>query len=36
MAELFYDADGSGAGAKVLVATLTGLPVLTSADIFVT
>jgi serralysin len=34
--KLFYDADGSGAGAKVLVATLTTLPVLTSADVFVT
>jgi serralysin len=34
--ELFYDADGSGAGAKVLVAVLTTLPALTSADIFVT
>jgi Ca2+-binding RTX toxin-like protein len=34
--QLFYDADGSGAGAKVLIATLTNLPTLTSADIFVT
>jgi Ca2+-binding RTX toxin-like protein len=34
--QLFYDADGSGSGVKVLVATLTGLPVLTAADIFVT
>jgi hypothetical protein len=34
--KLFFDADGSGAGAKVLIATLTTLPVLTSADIFVT
>jgi serralysin len=34
--QLFYDADGSGAGAKVLIATLTALPALTSADIFVT
>jgi serralysin len=33
--ELFYDADGSGAGAKVAVATLSGQPALTSADIFV-
>jgi Ca2+-binding RTX toxin-like protein len=33
---LFYDADGFGAGAKVLLATLTTKPVLTSADIFVT
>jgi len=34
--QLFYDADGSGTGAKVLIATLQGLPTLTSADIFVT
>jgi Ca2+-binding RTX toxin-like protein len=34
--KLFYDADGNGAGAKVLVATLSNLPALTSADIFVT
>jgi Ca2+-binding RTX toxin-like protein len=34
--QLFYDADGSGAGAKVLIAVLSGLPALTSADIFVT
>jgi Ca2+-binding RTX toxin-like protein len=34
--KLFYDADGSGAGLKVLVATLTGMPVLSAADIFVT
>jgi Ca2+-binding RTX toxin-like protein/cyclophilin family peptidyl-prolyl cis-trans isomerase len=38
--QLFYDADGSGAGAKVLIAILaatpSGLPLLTSADIFVT
>jgi len=38
--KLFYDADGNGAGAAVLIATLaaTGgvFPVLTSADIFVT
>jgi hypothetical protein len=33
---LFYDADGNGAGAKVLVAVLSGLPVLGAADIFVT
>jgi len=32
---LYYDADGSGAGAQVLIATLTGVPPLTSADIFV-
>jgi Ca2+-binding RTX toxin-like protein len=34
--KLFYDADGSGSGAKLLIATLTGLPALTAADIFVT
>ncbi len=34
--QLYYDADGSGAGARILIATLTGLPVLTAADIFVT
>ena len=34
--KLFYDADGSGSGAKVLVAILTGNPVFTAADIFVT
>jgi Ca2+-binding RTX toxin-like protein len=34
--QLFYDADGSGAGVKVLVATLSGIPALASADIFVT
>jgi serralysin len=34
--QLFYDADGSGAGVKVLFATLSTLPALTSADIFVT
>jgi serralysin len=34
--KLFYDADGSGAGAALLLATLTGAPSLTSADIFVT
>jgi Ca2+-binding RTX toxin-like protein len=33
---LFYDNDGNGAGAKVLIAKLTNLPMLTSADIFVT
>jgi Ca2+-binding RTX toxin-like protein len=33
---LFYDADGFGTGAKVLIATLKDLPALTSADIFVT
>jgi Ca2+-binding RTX toxin-like protein len=34
--KLFYDADGSGAGSKVWVATLSNLAVLTHADIFVT
>jgi Ca2+-binding RTX toxin-like protein len=34
--KLFYDADGNGASAKVLVATLSNLPTLSSADIFVT
>jgi serralysin len=34
--KLFYDTDGSGADAAVLVATLTGAPVLGAADIFVT
>jgi Ca2+-binding RTX toxin-like protein len=34
--QLFYDADGNGVGAKVLIATFTNLPALTSADIFVT
>ncbi len=33
---LSYDADGSGAGAPVLIATFAGMPVLSSADIFVT
>jgi Ca2+-binding RTX toxin-like protein len=33
---LFYDADGSGAGAALLIATLTGLPALTAGDIFLT
>jgi Ca2+-binding RTX toxin-like protein len=33
---LFYDADGSGAGVSVMIATLTGAPTLTHADIFVT
>lgn len=33
--KLFYDADGSGAGAKVQIATLVGLPALTSADFLV-
>jgi len=30
--QLFYDADGSGAGAAVLFATLTGNPALTASD----
>jgi Ca2+-binding RTX toxin-like protein len=30
--ELFYDADGNGAGAAVLFATLSGAPVLTASD----
>ena len=34
--KLFYDADGSGAGTKLLIATLTANPVLTAADVFVT
>jgi Ca2+-binding RTX toxin-like protein len=34
--KLFYDADGSGAGAAVLIATLTGAPVIGSVDFFVT
>jgi Ca2+-binding RTX toxin-like protein len=34
--KLFYDADGNGAGAAVLFATLSGAPALSSADIFVT
>jgi Ca2+-binding RTX toxin-like protein len=33
---LFYDADGSGAGASVLIATFSNLPALTASDIFVT
>jgi Ca2+-binding RTX toxin-like protein len=33
---LSYDADGSGAGAAIQFATLTTLPVLTSADFYVT
>ena len=33
--QLFYDADGSGAAARVLVATLAGLPALTAADVWV-
>jgi len=34
--QLFYDADGSGAGAAQLVATLQGAPALTATDIVVT
>jgi Ca2+-binding RTX toxin-like protein len=34
--KLFYDADGGGAGESLLIATLTGAPTLTHADIFVT
>ncbi|HEV8106369.1 MAG TPA: calcium-binding protein, partial [Burkholderiales bacterium] len=34
--QLFYDADGSGAGASVLVATLQGVSLLRPADIVVT
>jgi Ca2+-binding RTX toxin-like protein len=33
---LFYDADGTGLAVKVLIANLSNLPALTSADIFVT
>lgn len=33
---LFYDADGNGAGAAVRFATLTGAPVISSGDFFVT
>lgn len=33
---LFYDADGSGSEAAVLVAVLTGAPALAASDIFVT
>jgi len=33
--QLFYDADGSGAAAKLLLATLSGLPALAAADIWV-
>lgn len=32
---LFYDADGTGAGARVQFATLTGLPALQSSDFYV-
>ena len=33
--QLFYDADGSGAGAAVLFATLTGAPLLAASDFIV-
>src|SRR5262249_48583314 len=33
--QLFYDADGNGAGASVLVATLQGAPALAATDIMV-
>jgi Ca2+-binding RTX toxin-like protein len=33
--QLFYDADGNGAGAAVLFATLAGNPVLTASDFIV-
>jgi Ca2+-binding RTX toxin-like protein len=32
--QIFYDADGSAAGVKLLFATLSGLPALTAADIW--
>ena len=34
--KLYYDADGSGAGAAVQIALLTGTPAITSGDIFIT
>ena len=34
--KLYYDADGSGAGAAVQIALLTGAPAITNADIFIT
>ena len=34
--QLFYDADGTGAGASQLVATLQGAPAITATDIIVT
>lgn len=34
--KLYYDADGSGAGAAVQIAVLIGAPVITNVDIFVT
>jgi Ca2+-binding RTX toxin-like protein len=33
--QLFYDADGNGAGAQVLFATLTGAPIISASDILV-
>lgn len=33
--KLYYDADGSGAGAAIQIAALTGIPTLTNADIFI-
>jgi hypothetical protein len=33
--EIFYDPDGSGAAARILIATLTGAPALTVADFMV-
>ena len=33
--QLFFDADGSDPGLAILLATLTGMPVLTPDDIFV-
>ena len=33
--QLFYDADGNGAGAALLFATLQGAPALTAADFLV-
>lgn len=33
--EIFYDADGTGAQARVLIATLTGAPTLTLSDVMV-
>ncbi len=33
--KLYYDADGSGAGAKIHFATLTGAPAVTNADLVV-
>ena len=32
---LYYDADGSGAGAAILLATITNMPVLTAGDFVV-